>query len=455
MALQPSFGLTPAAWHVAGLALWMAAWWLSAVVPLEATALLPIPVLSLSGAAPLGRVTASYADPVIFLFLGGFLLAATLERWDLHRRFALATVRTVGTDGPRVVLAFLLASAIASMWVSNTATAVMMLPIAAAVARGADADSRFPTALMLAVAYGASIGGVATLIGTPPNAILAGAAHELLGRDVSFGGWLGIGLSVSVPMLAACWFVLVRMFRVRGPLPALARTLREEAGRLGRMGGAERFIIGVFAATALAWVLREPKVIGGLRIPGLSDLLPAVSDPAIAIGAALLLFAIPLRRSRFPTALDWRTAGGIPWGILLLFGGGLALASAFESSGLTEWIGGRLASLSGLPVVLTLALTALLFVLLTELTSNTATAALGMPLMVGVAQGLGIDAFPLMVAAALAASMAFMLPVATPPNAIVFSSGAIKPADMARAGLALNAIAVVIITAVVFLWLGP
>lgn len=473
VALPAPGGLAEPAWRVAGLAAWMATWWLTAVIPLEATALLPIPALSLTGIASVGEVTPSYADPIIFLFLGGFLLAATLERWDLHKRFALGTVRRVGTDAPRVVLAFMLASAFASMWISNTATTVMMLPIAAAVAAGGAAKNQsastaapaapaavkaprgaFSTALMLSVAYGASIGGVSTLIGTPPNAIFAGAAGDLLGREISFGSWLPIGLSVCVPMLVVCWWWLVRLFRVQGPVPGLAAAMAREEERLLPLAGGERFVLTVFGLTAAAWILREPKALGAARIPGLSDVLPGISDPAIAMVATLILFTVPLPRARFRTALNWETAQRIPWGILLLFGGGLALAGAFESSGLTEWIGGRLAGLRGVSVWLVLGVTAALFVGLTELTSNTATAALGMPLMVGVAGGLGMDALPLMAAAALAASMAFMLPVATPPNAIIFGSGAITPGQMARAGLGLNIVAVIIITLLVHVWMA-
>lgn len=478
----PPGALTEASWHVAGLATWMAAWWLTAVVPLEATALLPIVVLPLVGVAPIGEVTVRYADPIIFLFLGGFLLAATLERWGLHKRFALAAVRGIGADAPRVVLAFMIASAVASMWISNTATTLMMLPIAGAVIAGGRAatskggtetmarirvsggtvtrpgavpvaeephEGHFPTALMLAVAYGASIGGVATLIGTPPNAILAGAASDLLGREISFSGWLAVGLPVTIPMLAGCWLLLIRLFRVRGRVPGLAQSVDREHRRMGTMSGAERFVLVVFALTALAWIFRLPKEIGALRIPGLADIWPGISDPAIAIAAALVLFVVPLPGARFPTALDWESAKKVPWGILLLFGGGLALASAFESSGLTEWLGGHLEALHGAPMIVVLFGTSALFVMLTELTSNTATAALGMPLMVGVAQGVGIDALPLMIAAALAASMAFMLPVATPPNAIVFGSGAISSADMAKAGIGLNLLAMIVITLVV------
>ena len=451
LVIQVPAAMEVPAWRVAGLASWMALWWLTGVVPLQVTALLPIVVLPIAGVKPIGEVTRSYVDRIIFLFLGGFLLAATLERWNLHRRFALATVRIVGTDAPRVVLAFMLASGFASMWISNTATTVMMLPIAKAVCTGN--SKSFPPALMLAVAYGASIGGVATLIGTPPNAILAAAASELLDTEITFAEWLTVGLSVSIPMGILCWVWLIKLFHVKGEVGGLSQMLEREEATMGRLSGGERFVLTVFAATAAAWILRAPKTFGPVTIPGLSDLLPGISDAAIAILAALVLFVTPLARtSRFRTALDWDSARRIPWGILLLFGGGLALAGAFESSGLTAWVGGLLDALEGTPPLIIVLTCVTLFVFLTEITSNTATAALGMPLIAGAALGLGVEALPLMIAAAIAASMAFMLPVATPPNAIVFGSGAVKALDMARAGLLLNFVAIVVVTLVVSLW---
>jgi sodium-dependent dicarboxylate transporter 2/3/5 len=459
VVVSAPFGLSEPSWHVAGVAGWMAIWWLTAVVPLEATALLPIVLLPLLDVAGVGDVTVSYADPIIFLFMGGFFLAAALERWQLHKRFALTTIRAVGTDAPKVVLAFMLASAIASMWISNTATAIMMLPVALAVVGGTATrhsggtvvNGGFPTALLLGIAYASSIGGVSTLIGTPPNAIMAGAARELLGEDVSFAGWMAIALPIAIPMLAGCWLLLVKLFRVRGTIPGLAQEVDREHKALGRMSGGERFVVAVFALTAFAWIFRAPKSIGSMTVPGLSDLVPGISDAGIAVAAAVVLMVIPLWGQRFRTALDWDTARKVPWGILLLFGGGLALAGAFETSGLTEWLGTRLQGLRGVPFPLVIAVTAGLFVFLTELTSNTATAALGMPLMVGVADGLGLAALPLMTTAALAASMAFMLPVATPPNAIVFGSRVVNPKHMVRAGFGLNLLSVTIITLAIWI----
>lgn len=452
--LVPAPGaLSVPSWQVAGLAVWMATWWLSGVVPLPATALLPLVVLPIVGISGIAEVARPYADPVIFLFLGGFLLAVTLERWDLHRRFATATLGLVGTSPRRMVLAFLLASAFASMWISNTATAVMMLPIAAAVA--GQRDGGLQTAVMLAVAYGASIGGVTTLIGTPPNAIFAANALELIGQEITFAGWLPVGLAVAIPMLAGCWVLLVWMFGVGGARHAgTAEQVGAEGQPAAGLAPGERFVLGVFAGTVLAWVMRTPKEIGSLRIPGLTDVVPGISDAGIAIAAAVVLLTVPLPRARFRVALDWQTARGIPWGILLLFGGGLALAGSFQSSGLSEWVGGRLQVLEGLPLPAVVAATTTLFVFLTELTSNTATAAIGMPLMVGVAGGLNVAPLPVMAAAALASSMAFMLPVATPPNAIVFGKGQIKIGEMARAGIVLNLMAILTISVVVSVMLG-
>jgi sodium-dependent dicarboxylate transporter 2/3/5 len=433
----------------------MALWWLTGVVPLEATAILPLVTLPLLDLGALETVAVSYADPVIFLFLGGFLIAAALERWELHRRFASLTLRIVGTSPRRVVLAFLVTTGFISMWISNTAAAVMMFPIAVAAAArtgGTPGGARDPytIAVMLAVAYGASIGGVATLIGTPPNAIFVANARELAGVEVTFADWLPIGLSLALPLTVVCWLILVAVFRVPAQGPAASEGPEGAEGR--RFDPGERFVLAVFILAALAWVMRTPKDLGGVRVPGLTDLVPGLSDPAIGLMAALLLFVVPLPRSRFRVGLDWETARGVPWGILLLFGGGLTLAAAFESSGLSDWIGQRLHGLRGLPLPLVIAATATLFALLTELTSNTATAALAMPLMAGVAGGLGLAPAPIMLAAALACSMAFMLPVATPPNAIVFGKGGMRVSDMLRAGVLLDAVSVGLITVLVSVW---
>jgi sodium-dependent dicarboxylate transporter 2/3/5 len=449
-------GMTRDAQNVAGLACWMAVWWIRGTIPLPATSLLPLAALPLLGAGAIRDVAARYADPVIFLFMGGFFLAAATERWDLHRRLALAVIATVGGSAPRVVLAFMAATALVSMWISNTATAAMMLPIGAAVvtmARGSGADpeqtGQFGSALMLGLAYAASIGGAATLIGTPPNAIFAGAASQLLGRPVGFAAWMGVGLPIAVFMLLACWVLLTRvMHRVAGPLVGIEAVIARERNGLGSWTTGAKVTATVFALTALAWLFREPKTIGAAHIPGLSDVLPGLSDAGIAIAAALTLFAFPLAANERRFVLDWDSAARIPWGVLLLFGGGLALAGAIDQSGLARWIGERLSVLAGAPRPVVILAVALLFIFLTELTSNTATAAMGMPVMAALAPVLGVDALVLMGAAALASSLAFMLPVATPPNAMVFGTGAVSARDMMRAGVWLNLMGVLAITGV-------
>jgi sodium-dependent dicarboxylate transporter 2/3/5 len=458
--LLPSFADMPAlAQRVAGLATWMAVWWLSSAIPLPATALLPLVMLPLLGVSPMRDVAVRYADPVIFLFMGGFFLAAATERWDLHRRFALAVIGVVGTAASRIVLAFMVATAFASMWISNTATAVMMLPIAAAVVRLAlrekTAQARaFGTALMLGVAYSASIGGMATLIGTPPNAIFAGALETMTGRQMGFAEWLVVAGPVAIIMLIVCWFLLTRVLhRVRGKLGGVAEHLASERAALGGWSCGERITAIVFGLAAFAWIFRAPKSVGGIEIPGLSSLLPGLTDAGIAVCAAVFLFVIPvsMRKRRF--TLDWETAERVPWGVLLLFGGGLALAAAFDSSGLAQWLGGRLEGLGGVPSLALIAAVALLFIFLTELTSNTATATMGMPVMASVSAAVGSEPVYLMATAAISSSLAFMLPVATPPNAILYGSGAITAGQMARAGIWLNLIGAVVISGAMLLWM--
>lgn len=473
-------GLSVDGQRVAAVAVLMAVWWMTEALPLAATALLPIVLFPALGVLPAGEATAPYANHLIFLFMGGFFIAATLQRWGLHRRLALAVVAIVGTEARTVVLGFMLATAFLSAWISNTATTVMMLPIAtaildlivghqsttpatvpraepeAATPAGVrrDATDSLGTALMLGIAYAASIGGVATLIGTPPNAVFAAAADELLGRTVGFLEWMLVGVPVALIMLAITWWLLVYVLhplpRRAGAAAAVKEVVGSERTRLGPMGRGEWTTAIVVACTALAWLLRAPKEIGAVTIPGIATYLPLVADSTIAIAGAVLLFALPVSLAGGEFALDWESARRIPWGILLLFGGGLSLAHAFDSSGLAAWIGDRVALFGALPTIGLVAVVAVVFLLLTELTSNTATATMGMPLMAGVAAGVGTEPLLLMAAAALACSMAFMLPVATPPNAIVFGSGRVTIAQMVRAGLWLNLIGAGLISSVAY-----
>jgi solute carrier family 13 (sodium-dependent dicarboxylate transporter), member 2/3/5 len=451
--LPPPEGLSLMGWRTAGVAALMALLWISEALPIPATALLPLVLFPLLGLAEGKAAAAPYANPIVFLFLGGFLLALAMQRWGLHRRVALGLIAALGLRPHRIVAGFLVASAMVSMWVSNTATALMMLPIAASVmalvpeARRAEPAMRaFGIALMLAVAYGATTGGMATLIGTPPNALLAGFVDRTYGFTLGFGQWMLLGVPVTVITLPIVYFVLTRVaYRIRGDeIPGVGELLARERGKLGRFGGAEAVVAVVFGLTALAWVFR----------PLLEGVVLALSDTTIALAGALLLFLWPvdLRRGRF--VMDWETAKGVPWDVLLLFGGGLSLAEQIQQSGLSAYLGSLATGLGGLPVILTVGLICFGILLLTELTSNTATAATFLPVVGAVAVSLGENPLLFLVPTALAANCSYMMPVGTPPNAIVFGSGLVTLPQMARAGLLLNIVLVPIIVGLLVL-LGP
>ena len=431
----------------------MAALWMTEAMPLAATALLPLALFTPLGITSMEAAAAPYANPLIFLFMGGFLIALAMERWGLHRRLALLTLLLSGSRLPAMVGAFMVAAAGLSMWVSNTATAVMMLPIGVSVAALLPEDHErsgaFGPCLLLGLAYACSIGGVATLIGTPPNVALAGYVREAYGLELGFGRWMLFGVPLAATFLVIAWVLLTRVLCpvTGGRLPGGRAMIRAELTELGPMGAGERLTLGVFALAASLWVFREP-------LTGVAPWLGGLSDAQIAIAAGLLLFALPVRPRDGVFVLDWATASRLPWDVLLLFGGGLSLASAIGSTGLDAAIGSGLSGLAGAPVwMVALAVSALL-VFLTELTSNTATALAFLPILGGAASGLGVDPLVLLVPAAFATSCAFMMPVATPPNAIVFGSGRVTVFQMARAGLALNAVSIAL-AAAAGVWLAP
>jgi solute carrier family 13 (sodium-dependent dicarboxylate transporter), member 2/3/5 len=445
-------GLSVEAWRTAAVAVLMASWWMTEAIPIPATAILPLVLFPSLGILDASNASAPYANDLIFLFMGGFFIAVTMERWGLHKRIALAILSFVGTGPYQLVLGFMIATAFLSMWISNTATAAMMLPIGIAVGemfRPQDQEGpyEFGISLMLGIAYAASIGGSATLIGTPPNAVFAGAASEMLDIQIGFVQWMGVGLPIVAVMLPITWILLTRFLYKPGKLSGDADAIIDgQRSSLGPMTSGERVTAVVFTMTALAWVMRGEKTFGAVTVPGIETFAPFVSDSTIAMGAALLLFFLPVSWNRGVFALDWETARKIPWGVLVLFGGGLSLARAMDQSGLAAWIGGAVGALEAVPVIVLIAFTALLVIFLTEMTSNTATSTMAMPIMAGAALGLGVEPLLLMGAAALAAAMAFMLPVATPPNAIVFASGYITIPQMAKAGFFLNLIGVIIIS---------
>lgn len=451
----------------AAVAVLMALWWMTEAIEIPATALVPLVAFPLLGALDISDAAAPYASPLIFLFLGGFLLALSMQRWGLERRIARIALRAVGTEPTRVVGGFMVITAVFSMWVSNTATVAMMLPVAlsvidAAVPSGRQAlldepgtpGRRFSLSLLLGIAVSASIGGVGTLIGTPPNLFLASFASETLGVEISFASWLLIGLPIVAVFLPLAWLLLTRvLFRPDVDSEALAGALEPADGdEPDPMSRGEWTTLVVFCLTVAAWILRP--LLEGLTIGG-STPLSGLSDPGIAMFAGLALFVIPVDLGERRFTMDWPTATQLPWGILLLFGGGLSLAEAVEVNGVAEYLGVQAEVLDVLPVVAAVAVITTGVVFLTELTSNTATAAALIPILAAIGPALGVDPLVLAVPVAIAASLAFMLPVATPPNAIVFGSGLVEMTDMMRVGIRLNVVSVLIVTAATFLLAVP
>ncbi len=442
LILPPPAGMSDPAWACVGLALLMATWWSTEAVPIPVTSLLPLVLVPALGLGTMSEASGSYANPIIYLFLGGFLLGISMQRWNLHRRLALHVLKLVGHQPRRQIAGFMIATGFLSMWVSNTATAIMMLPIGMSViSLLGDNDpvelKRYATALLLAIAYSASIGGVATLIGTPPNALLAGYLAEDRGIDIGFAQWMVIGLPISIAMMTVAWWWLTRGgFRLEAGEDSTGM-VGKELEKLGPMSPAETRVGMVFSLAALAWVTR----------PLLNDLgLTWLSDTGIAIAAGVLLFLVPSGRGDGERLMIWEEAQKLPWGILLLFGGGLALAGTITRTGLAEWIAEQLAIFGTFPLLAMIAVVVLVIIFLTEVTSNTATAAAFLPLLGALALSLDISPLLVTVPAAIAASCAFMMPVATPPNAIVFATGHMKIQSMIRAGFMLNLASTVVVT---------
>lgn len=437
----------------AAVAVLMGTWWITEAIPLAATALVPLVAFPLTQVAAFKDAATPFASGTIFLFMGGFFLALAIQRWNLHRRIALRTVLMVGTRPKQLVLGFMVATGFLSMWVSNTATAVMMLPIGLSVmalvnpdARGVDLlKSNFGKALTLGIAYSASIASLSTLIGTPPNALLRAYLADNHGIVIGFGQWMLFATPTAWLFLLIAWWLLVNVFFKPeiDELPGGRELIRHELTEMGPMGLGERLVAAVFVVGALSWIF----------LPTLFK-ESGVSDELIAMCIALVLFIIPVHPRRGVALLDWKTAHEIPWDILLLFGGGLSLSAMFTANGLSAWIGEASKGIGGLPVILIVMVVTALIIFLTEMTSNTATAAAFLPIMGGVAGGINQDIMLLVIPVALAATCAFMLPVATPPNAIAFGAGYVRIGDMVKGGLWLNIIGVVLITITVMV-MGP
>ena len=453
-------GLSAAGRAAAAVGVLMAVWWLTEAIPISATALLPLPLFPLLGVSSMRASAAPYANELIFLFFGGFCLGLAMQRWGLHKRIALRTLQLVGDSPGRLVAGFMLATALLSAWVSNTATVLLMLPIATSVLSLAlDEDAahgrpqplvtgamgnNFGLCLLLGIAYAGSIGGVATLVGTPPNLILAAFVRDRLGLDISMARWMLVAVPLVVVFLPIVWWLLTRvLFPIRlKRIPGVGEHVDAELAAMGPLSRGERIVLVVFVTTALLWIFRPLIERAGEQL-GLA-VLTRLSDPAIAMLAALALFIIPVRTKDRVFTLDWPTVERVPWGVLLLFGGGLSLAGAITATGVDAFIGHALGGLGALPWWLTVLGVALVVIFLTEVTSNTAVTTALLPVLAAAAAPMGVEPLAILVPAAIAASFAFMLPVATPPNAIIFSTGRVRIPQMARAGLLLNLIGAVL-----------
>jgi sodium-dependent dicarboxylate transporter 2/3/5 len=439
---------------------WMAIWWLTEAVPLEATSLLPVALFPLLGIAGIAEATAPYASDVVFLFLGGFMLAAGLQRWGLDRRIAFAVLARAGSQPAQVLAAVMIATTLLGLWVSNSATAAIMIPIAVSIAGFARFDDeaaagRFAAALVLAVAYSASIGGMGTLIGTPPNGIAARVIAQETGSPISFAHWSLIAAPPVMLMLLACWWLLARGLprALPGAAAATRAAIVRARAELGPIEGGARITLAVGAFAAALWITRPllTQIEFGTLQP-----FAGLTDPGIAIGAALALFVLPAGRGEpgraAPRLLDWSSAARLPWGVLVLFGGGLSLAAAIQANGVAEFIAAQSAALAGWPPLLVLVFVLAVTVFLSELTSNTAQAATMIPLLAAMAPALGVEPVLLILACGLGSSCAFMMPVGTPPNAIAFGTGLVTMRQMRRTGLRLNLIAIVVLCVTLALW---
>ena len=443
-------GLAPQPKAVLASAAWIAIWWITEAIPLATTALLPIVLFPITGGMDIKATTAPYSHPYIFLYLGGFMIAIAIEKCNLHKRIALNIIKFIGTNVVFIILGFMVATAFLSMWISNTAAAVMLLPVGMAIVvqlhdnpdTVEDENTVFGKALMLAIAYAASIGGVATLIGTPPNLVMAGVIKESYGTAISFSQWFVFAFPLSIVLLLVCWYYLTHIafkFRQKS-FPGGKAEIERQVGLLGDMTPDEKKVSAVFFTTALAWITKSFL---------LAKIIPGIDDAIIAIAGGSILFILPSSTFKEPI-LKWQDTTKVPWGIILLFGGGMSLAAGFEKSGLAGWIGNQFAYLEGMSLILLLLIIVSAINLLTEITSNLATTAMLLPVLISVAASAEVEPLFLIVGATVSASCAFMLPVATPPNAVVFGSGYLKIEEMIKAGFWLNLISIIIVTLAVY-----
>jgi sodium-dependent dicarboxylate transporter 2/3/5 len=447
---------------VAAVAVLMAIWWITEAVPLAATSLVPLIFFPLMGVLSGSEISGSYINSVIFLFMGGFMLAIAMENWGLHKRIALKIISIFGGTANSILLGFMFSAAFLSMWISNTATAVMMLPIALAVITkienefGKDETKNFSKSILLGIAYSCSIGGISTLIGTPPTLALV-RIHKIAFPDapqISFGDWMLMAFPITIILLILTSILLTKIvFKSNNKIKVAKEFIANEYKALGKFSHPEKVIAAVFSITSLLWIFRTDLNLGFIKVSGWSSIFSVpdyIDDGTIAITMAFLLFLFPSKDEKQKTILSSNVFEQVPWGIILLFGGGFALATAFSSSGLSQFIGNNLRGLSDVPIFVLILIICFIMNFLTELTSNTATTQMILPILASVSVAIGINPLLLMIAATMSASMAFMMPVGTPPNTIVFASKRLRISDMAKTGFALNIISVILITLLVY-----
>ena len=443
-------GLNPRANAILASTIWIAIWWVTEAIPIAVTALLPIILFPLTGGLGLSDTTASFGHKYVFLYVGGFIIAIAIQKWNLHKRIALNIINLIGTNVVNIILGFMVATAFMSMWISNTATAVMMLPIAIAIVGQLKDDPNtiekenliFGKALMLGIAYSASIGGLSTLIGTPPNLVLAGVVEETFGYEITFTQWFKFGFPISVVLLFLCWKYLTSFafkFKQKS-FPGGRAEISKQLKSLGQISYEEKLVAGVFTLTAFAWMSRSFL---------LESIIPGIDDTIIGLIGAIVIFLLPTKNKE-RRLINWDEAVKLPWGILLLFGGGMALAAGFKDSGLALWIGSQMTLLDGISLFLLVFILIAAVNFLTEITSNLATTAMLLPILYPMAITIDVHPFILMVSATVAATCAFMLPVATPPNAVVFGSGYLRIPDMVRVGIWMNLLSIILLTLFVY-----
>ncbi|MEN9999998.1 MAG: hypothetical protein RL766_45 [Bacteroidota bacterium] len=442
------FSLGPSANKVLAVAVWMITWWITEAIPMPAVALMPLVLFPLFGIAKISEAALPYANEVVFLFMGGFMIGLGIEKWNLHRRIALSIVKLTGTGGNGIILGFILSTGFISMWLSNTATAMMMYPIAASVISVVFAQQRdsvgarnFALCIMLAIAYASNFGGIGTIIGTPPNVAYVSFISKKFGYDIPFFSWMLVSLPVAILLLISLYFVLIRMFPNRLVANGeMSNLIRDELKALGPMTAPEKRVLTIFVLTAFLWIFRD--LINKIEVFRLDDNM-------IAVFGALLMFIVPAGSEQEPTEkiLSWQDTSKMAWGILLLFGGGITLAAALEKAGLIGMLGNWLAGFSGSSMLLLILVIATLSIFISEVMSNVAQVIVFAPVVTGIAAAIGADPLALGIPMTLAASCASMMPMGTPPNAIVFSSGYIKLKDMIKAGLVMNLISIVLIVA--------